>query len=78
MIEFTTSNSRYRVMCLAGKFHVTKIEEINPESQFARVGQTFISDWMSLLVGQSARFQGLYTSTVTSIKDSPPCKEGVC
>lgn len=78
MIQFKTKNSEYRVQVMAGKFHVTKLAAMNPESTFAAVGQTRISNRMRLEIGDRANFDGWYTSEVVSIQDSPPIKEGTC
>ncbi len=72
MIVFTTENSKYRVMVLHGKFHVTKIEAIDPNSTYFAVGQTRTASRMRIEVGDRASFGDFSTSPVVSIEDSPP------
>ena len=78
MIRFKTQNSEYRVMVLHGKFHVTKIAVINPDSTYMAVGQTHFSNRMLLQLGCCALFDDLHTSRVVWIADSHPVKEGIC
>jgi hypothetical protein len=69
MIRFTTQDSKYEVTVQKNQFHVKKFESTNQEPSGVMVGQTIVSTFIYLLVGDFARFGYITTTEVISIED---------
>lgn len=69
MIRFRTKNSWYEVTVQKSQFHIKKFEAINQSSMRIAVGQTVVSDYLTLEKGASAHFGGVITSPVEQIED---------